>query len=179
MHCFNVWVIFSSAKNIEPAITTCSTEYSGCTIYSASLGSSRHPIYTFNCQFTPRPKILCFEQLSAASCFIDTYTAGTVSCFSAIGTNAIAVVDKVSAVHASRLIFFTHPLRLCHSILSLQRNLRFRQKPQKHTHTQKDVAIKLSNIRLHCTLHYPDPICLFIGLNKGGYKPTHTLPFSR
>ena len=130
-------MIFSSAKNIEPTITASSTKYSGCSIYSASLGSSRHPIYTFDYQFTPRPKILCFEQLSAASCFIDTYTAGTVSCFSAVGANTFAVVDKVSAVHASRLIFFTHPLRLCHNTLSSQRNLRFRRKPQKHTHNTK------------------------------------------
>jgi hypothetical protein len=60
---------------------------------------------------------LCFtlenffvDGLSAASCFIAAYTACAFCGFATVGANAVAVVDKVSAVYATRLIFFAHPL---------------------------------------------------------------------
>src|SRR5512147_530422 len=53
--------------------------------------------------------------LSAASAFIDAYTACAVGCFAAVGANTIAIVDKVSASAAKRHIFFAHTFRLCHN----------------------------------------------------------------
>jgi hypothetical protein len=46
--------------------------------------------------------------LPAACCFIDANTAGAFYCFTAVWTNACAVVDKVFAVYATGNFFFTH-----------------------------------------------------------------------
>lgn len=57
----------------------------------------------------------CCMWLSAASCFIIAYATGALRGFSAVRAHAGTVVYKVSAIHASRLIFLiTHPFRLCH-----------------------------------------------------------------
>ncbi len=65
--------------------------------------------------------------LSAAGCFIVAYYACALCGFSAVWAYAVAVVDKVSAVVATRLVFFSHPLRLCHNTSSKLENLRFRK----------------------------------------------------
>jgi len=46
------------------------------------------------------------DGLAAACRFIGAYTAGAFNSFSAVWAYAIAIVDKISAVHATRLIFF-------------------------------------------------------------------------
>jgi len=79
---------------------------------------------------TSRSKILCFKQLSAAGCFIGTYTTGAVRDFTAVWTYTFAVVDKVSAVYASRLIFFAHPLRLCQQYFSMNEEFKVSEKPK-------------------------------------------------
>jgi hypothetical protein len=60
-----------------------------------------------------RPENLWLRRLSAASYFIGANTAGTGCGFAAVGAHTFAVVDKVSAVDATRLILLAHPLRLC------------------------------------------------------------------
>jgi hypothetical protein len=51
-------------------------------------------------------KIFFAWVLSAASCFIVPDAAGAFCCFAAVWANAVAVVDKVSAVNATRLTIF-------------------------------------------------------------------------
>jgi hypothetical protein len=48
------------------------------------------------------------DGLAAACRFISAYTASAFHGFSAIWAYAVAIVDKISAVHATRLIFFRH-----------------------------------------------------------------------
>jgi hypothetical protein len=44
--------------------------------------------------------------LPAASCLIDAYTTYAFSFFSTVWAYTITIVDKISAVYATRLIFF-------------------------------------------------------------------------
>ena len=109
MHSFDVGVIFSSAKNIQTTVATGSAKYIGGCINTASLGTTCHPIYTFNYHvvFHSEKLFLFLSGLSAASCFIAAYTACAFCCFATIWAHTSAFVDKVSAIYATRLFFFT------------------------------------------------------------------------
>jgi hypothetical protein len=52
-------------------------------------------------------KILFVLTVLSACCFIAAYAARAVCDFTAVWANTVAVVDKVFAVNATRLIFFT------------------------------------------------------------------------
>jgi hypothetical protein len=71
-------------------------------------------------------------RLSAAGCFIDTDATGAFRGFSAVGANAVAFVDKVVAVYASRLIFSAHSLCLCHNNLQGNGEFKVSQKATLH-----------------------------------------------
>ncbi len=49
-------------------------------------------------------------RLAAACCLIKSYTASAFSGFSAVRAHANTVVNKISAVYATRQIFFVHQL---------------------------------------------------------------------
>jgi hypothetical protein len=61
---------------------------------------------------------LCGEGCLSACCFIGAYTASTFCGLSAVWAYTITIVDKISAVYATRLIFFCHSLRLCHTYVA-------------------------------------------------------------
>jgi hypothetical protein len=59
VHGFDVWVVFSSAKNIQAAVAAGSPKYGGRWINAASLWAACHPIYTFNYHFASHWKFFC------------------------------------------------------------------------------------------------------------------------
>jgi len=110
-------VIFSSAKNKEPAITACSTEYVRSRVNAASLRPTSHPVNALNYHFSFTFKITQYlTSLSAACCFLGSNTAGAFCSFATKWAYANAVIYKISAVYASRQFllghFFVSPLHL-------------------------------------------------------------------
>jgi hypothetical protein len=66
-----------------------------------------------------------FAELSATSYFIVSYTADPFCGFTTVQANAIAIIDKVTAVQATKLIFLTHQLRLCNLLCGVKEILSF------------------------------------------------------
>jgi len=76
--------------------------------------------------------------LAAACCFIRADTASAFHRFTAIWTYAIAVVDKISAVHATRLILFLHHFASASSSSAETSALSFRKVTTQLIYTKKE-----------------------------------------